>query len=93
MQIISIWRGATDRANKPTGEQNGGSRTHLVAVAAIGRWHPRRWRGCHPWLCPIVAGGLSGALAQPGAGRPAPGARRAVAGGVTPLGVLADGTS
>jgi len=24
VQIISIWRGATDRANKPTGEQNGG---------------------------------------------------------------------
>jgi hypothetical protein len=43
-------------------------------------------------IVPIVADGLSGALTQPGAG-PEPGARRAVAGGVTPLGVLADGTS
>jgi hypothetical protein len=24
-QIIPIWRGATDRAGQPTGEQNGGS--------------------------------------------------------------------
>ena len=38
----------------------------------------------------IVAGGLPGALTQPEPG-PEPGARRAVAGGVTPLGVLAGG--
>jgi hypothetical protein len=43
-------------------------------------------------IVPIVADGLSGALTQPGAG-PESGARRAAAGGVAPLGVLADGTS
>jgi hypothetical protein len=32
VQIISIWRGATDRTSKPTGEQNGGSRTLPMLV-------------------------------------------------------------
>jgi len=41
-------------------------------------------------IVPIVAGGLSGALTQPGAG-PESGVRRAAAGGVAPLGVLVDG--
>jgi hypothetical protein len=41
-------------------------------------------------IVPIVAGGLSGVLTQPGAG-PESGARRAAADGVAPLGVLVDG--
>ena len=49
-----------------------------------------RWRVCHPWSCPssLAACHVRSPSPEPG---PEPGARRAAAGGVTPLGVLVDG--